>query len=86
MGKTIALFRIKPAEGAATEGCIEEMKTVKRGQFADAKENPIGFGVVVIKAAFMIAEKDDEAVEELTKELNDLKSIEEAELEGLTLA
>lgn len=85
LGKTLAIFRVKPNEDSTPNECIGELKGVKSGKFADAKENPIGFGIVVIKAAFMLAEKDDEAVNKVTAELNKMKTVEEAELEGLTL-
>ena len=85
MGKTIALFKVKPAEDIEPKDCIEQLKTCKKGEFADAKEEPIGFGIIIVKAAFLIPEKQDEAINELTEELNAMEKVDEAELEGLTL-
>ena len=85
MGKTLAIFKIKAKEDVEIKDCIEEIKKAKKGTFTDAKENPIGFGIILIKAAFMIPEKQDNVINELTEELNNMDKVEEAELEGMTL-
>jgi len=58
---------------------------VKSGEAKDVKREPIGFGVEIIKAAILIEEKKEGALEALTKEVNELDSVEEAEVEGMTL-
>ena len=64
---------------------IESIKTVKNGEFRDAKRIPIGFGAEFIKAAFTVPEKDDKVVEELTKEINAIELVEDAEMVEMTL-
>jgi len=86
MGSTVLIFKIKPKEDSSAKDCIEEIKKAKKGRCTDAKEFPIGFGIVIVKAVFMVAEKQDSAVTEVTEELQKMSSVEEVELEGMTLA
>jgi len=85
MGKTVLIYQIKAADMDNLDATIEAIKKAKNGEFRDAKRIPIGFGVEIIKAAFTVAEKDDAAVERLTKELNSLEEVEEAEMQEMTL-
>ena len=85
MGKTLLIYKIKAVEMETLDETLEALKTVKNGEFRDAKREPIGFGVEIIKAAFTVPEKDDKAVEDLTKELNELDLVEEAEMQEMTL-
>lgn len=86
MGSTVLIFKIKPKEDFTSKQVIDEIKTAKKGRCTDAKEVPLGFGIVLVKAVFMVAEKQDSAVNELTEELQKMKAVEEVELEGMTLA
>ena len=85
MGKTLAIYKINTADMEKLDETIEALKAVKTGEFRDAKREPIGFGVEVIKAAFTVPEKDDEVVEKLTKEINELDLVEDAEMTEMTL-
>ncbi|MDP6670561.1 MAG: hypothetical protein QGI60_01975 [archaeon] len=85
MGKTLIIYKIKVVEMEKLDEALESLKTVKSGEFRDAKREPIGFGVEIIKAAFTVPEKDDKAVEDLTKALNELELVEEAEMQEMTL-
>lgn len=86
MGSTVLIFKIKPKEEFSAKQCIDEIKKAKKGRCTDAKEVPIGFGITVVKAVFMVAEKNDSAVNEVSEELQKMKTVEEVELEGMTLA
>ncbi|MFH1224443.1 MAG: hypothetical protein V1676_01435 [Candidatus Diapherotrites archaeon] len=85
MGKTLVIYRIKPGEIGGADDIIAELKNVKNGKFQDAKKEPIGFGVELVKAGFTVPEKDDAAIEALTKELGKVRGAEEAELVEMTL-
>ena len=85
MGKTLLIYKINAADMEKIDETVEAIKSVKNGEFRDARREPIGFGVEIIKAAFTVPEKDDKVVEELTKELNSLKVVEEAEVQEMTL-
>jgi len=82
--KTLLIIRIKP-ESMETENTLQELKTIKKGELKDAKEETIGFGIKIIKAAFLVKEKEEQAIEALLKEINSLKTVDEAEVEGMTL-
>ena len=85
MGKTVLIYKVNAKEMEKIDETLEALKTVKKGEFRDAKKVPIGFGVEIIKAAFTVPEKDDNAIEELTKEINALDSVEDAEVQEMTL-
>ncbi|HLC36528.1 MAG TPA: hypothetical protein VJK05_02890 [archaeon] len=83
--KTLVIFRINARDMDNLQETEEQLREVKSGELKDIKRVPIGFGVEVIKAAFLIDEKSEGALEELTKEVQELDSVEDAEVEGMTL-
>ncbi len=85
MGKTVLIYKINAKDMDKVDETLESLKSVRSGEFQDAKKIPIGFGVEVIKAAFTVPEKDDNVVELLTKELNALPLVEDAEMQEMTL-
>lgn len=85
MGKTVLIYKINTVDMDKLDETMESLKTVTKGEFRDAKRIPIGFGAEYIKAAFTVPEKDDKAVEELTREINDLELVEDAEMTEMTL-
>ncbi len=85
MGKTVLIYKVNAKDMEKLDETLESLKTVKKGEFRDAKRIPIAFGAEVIKAAFTVPEKDDKAVEELTKEINELPLVEDAEMQEMTL-
>ncbi len=85
MGKTLVIYKINITDMEKIDDALESLKTVKSGEYRDAKKEPIGFGIEILKAAFTVPEKDDKAVEILTKELNELELVEEAEMREMTL-
>ena len=85
VGKTMVIFKIAPADMekiAAIEGAV---KGIKSGEFKDLKKEPIGFGIEIIKAAFLIPEKEEGALEKLTDELKGLPYVDNVEVAGMTL-
>ncbi|MDD5162792.1 MAG: hypothetical protein PHD95_01140 [Candidatus ainarchaeum sp.] len=84
MGKTIVIMKITPKE-EQIETALKEIKAIKNGTVKDIQKVPIGFGIEIIKAAILIEEKKEGALEALQKEVSSLKSIEEAEVENMTL-
>ena len=85
MGKIMVIVKIKAEDMEKLDETVEQIKTIKSGEVKDIKREPIGFGVEVIKAGILIPEKQEGALEALTKELNELSLVEEAEVEGMTL-
>lgn len=78
------IFKIKPKELDKIDNAIEEIKKIKTGVVKDIKKVPIGFGIEIIKAAVLFEEKKED-IESATKEINALPSVEEAEVDGMTL-
>ena len=85
MGKTVLIYKVNAKDMDKLDETLESLKSVKKGEFRDATRIPIAFGAEMIKAAFTVPEKDDKAVEELTKEINDLPLVEDAEMQEMTL-
>jgi len=81
----MVIYKINANDMEKIDETLESLKAVKNGEFTDAKKIPIAFGAEFIKAAFTVPEKDDKAVEELTKELNQLPLVEDAEMQEMTL-
>ena len=85
LGKTVLIYKINAKDMKTLDETLESLKSVKVGEFRDAKRIPIGFGAEFIKAAFTVPEKDDKVVEELTKEINAIELVEDAEMVEMTL-
>lgn len=85
MGKTFVIFRVNAKDMENLEKTENDIRSCKKGECKDIQRDPIGFGVVVLKAGFLIPEKDDSALENLTKEIESLDSVDSVEVEGMTL-
>ncbi len=85
MGKTFIIFKVNPRDMEDLEVTKKELRACANGDCKDVQEFPIGFGVVVLKAGYIIPEKQDDALELLTKEIEGLPSVESVEVEGMTL-
>ncbi len=85
MGKTFIIFKVNPRDMENLEQTEKELRACKNGECKDVQRAPIGFGIVVLKAGFIIPEKKDDALDLLTKEIETLPSVESVEVEGMTL-
>lgn len=87
MGKMQVIFKVTPKDFEKVEETVEGLKGVQvpECEFKDSKVEEIGFGVKVVKALYLMPEKKDELVDELTKAVQGLESVEEAEVEALNL-
>lgn len=85
MGKTFVIFKVNPKDMEQLDVCEKELRACVNGQCKDVQRAPIGFGVVVLKAGFLIPEKQDDALDLLTSEIKALPSVEDVEVEGMTL-
>ncbi len=85
MGKTMVIFKITLSDMEKIGEVENAVKGIRSGEFKDLKREPIGFGIEVIKAAFLIPEKEEGALEKLTKELQQLPDADCVEVEGMTL-
>ncbi len=85
MGKTLVIFKITASEMEELESIANAIPKIKNGEVKDVKRQPIGFGIEVIRAAVLIPEKQDAALDAVTKELQQIPSVEEVEVESMTL-
>jgi translation elongation factor EF-1beta len=85
MGKTFVIFKVNAKNMEDLEVTEKELRACANGECKDVKREPIGFGVVVLKAGYLIPEKKDDALDLLTKEIEALPSVESVEVEGMTL-
>ena len=85
VGKTLVIYKVTPKEMDRVKETIEQVKGLKSGQVVDVKEQPIGFGVTVLKVGVVVPEKVEGAIEKATAELNSLEMVEEAEQQEMTL-
>ncbi len=85
MGKTLVIFKITASEMEELESIAKAIPKIKSGEVKDVKRQPIGFGIEVIRAAVLIPEKQDAVLDAVTKELQQIPSVEEVEVESMTL-
>ena len=85
MGKTFIIFKINPKDMENLPATEQQLRMCKNGDCKDIQRAEIGFGIIVLKAGFLIPEKDDQALEKLTKEIEGLSSVDSVEVEGMTL-
>lgn len=85
MGKTFVIFKVNAKDMEQLDVCERELRACVKGQCKDVQRVPIGYGIVILKAGYLIPEKVDSAIEDLTIEIQSLPSVENAEVEGMTL-
>ena len=85
MGDVMVILKIFPAEPGIEDAIIEKLKTVSSGKLADVKKDPLAFGMFVIRAGFIIPDKEDGRMPALEKEVRAIEGINEMEVEGATL-
>ncbi|MFH1256165.1 MAG: hypothetical protein V1494_02630 [Candidatus Diapherotrites archaeon] len=85
MGKTLVVFKIYPEEVEAVGKVEKAVKELKGVELRDMKREPIAFGLELIKAAFTLPEKEENALEELEKKLRAINGVNQIEVEMMTL-
>ncbi len=85
MGKIIVIYKVNPKDMEDLESTKSALRAAKHGECRDVKEAPIGFGIVVLKVAYTIPEKVDGVLDQLTKEIESMPSVDSVEVEGMTL-
>jgi len=61
------------------------LRAVKEGDFKDLKREPIGFGIEVIRAGYVIPDKVDGAMTNLEEAVKKVQGVNNAEVEMTTL-
>ncbi len=83
--KTLLILKINAKDLEKLDATVKAVKGIKSGEVKDVKREPIGFGVEIIKAGILVNSKDEKAIDRVLEEVNKLKEVEDAEIEGMTL-
>ncbi|MFH0714807.1 MAG: hypothetical protein V1847_03465 [Candidatus Diapherotrites archaeon] len=85
MGKTLIVYKLYP-DGPENVDVVEKaVREVKSGELKEVRREPIAFGMSLLRAAFLLPEKDDDASGKLEAELKALPGLNEVEVEMMTL-
>ncbi|MBI4043936.1 MAG: hypothetical protein HY393_03985 [Candidatus Diapherotrites archaeon] len=85
MGKALVVFRISPVDVEESPKIMESVKGLALEGFKDCQLVPIGFGASIVKAAYVIEDKDAGAIERLTMALKRVQGVEQVEVERMDL-
>jgi len=55
------------------------------GEVKDIRIEPLAFGLNVVRAGILIPDKQEGAMQELEKKLNEIEEVKEVQVEGVTL-
>ncbi|MEK6941976.1 MAG: hypothetical protein AABW85_03910, partial [archaeon] len=83
--KMFVIVKINATDMEKLDELETAIKKIKNGQVKDIKREALGFGVEIIKAGIIINEKEEGALEKLKNEIDKIKLVETAEIEGMTL-
>lgn len=80
MAEILETLRVMPENvDVDIEALAEDLKNVKSGRFNSMEKEPIGFGIVAIKASYVVPEKDG-ATDALVEEVKRIKGVGEVEV------
>ncbi|AJF60668.1 MAG: hypothetical protein J4224_02760 [Candidatus Diapherotrites archaeon] len=85
VGSTFAVFKVIPKDPEKLAETEQDLRQLKNCKVKDVKREPIGFGIEVLKLGVLVPEKDEMAIEDVTSKIKALKTVEDAELEQMTL-
>jgi translation elongation factor EF-1beta len=83
--KTLVIMKIKPVDMEKIDETVDALKGITAGDLKDVQKEDIGFGIQIVKAGFLISEKEEGALAALEAAVSKLSSVEESEVEAMTL-
>ena len=83
--KMFVIVKINATDMEKLDELETAIKKIKNGQVKDIKREALGFGIEILKAGIIINEKEEGALEKLKNEIDKIKLVETAEIEGMTL-
>ena len=83
--KSFIIYKVTPNDMEKLDETEAEIKGIKSGEVKDIKREPIGFGIVILKIGVLVNEKEENAMEKATKELESLSLLDRVEQESMTL-
>lgn len=63
----------------------KSLKEIIQGEFKDLKREPIGFGIEVIRAGYLISDKEEGVMNKLEEAVKSVPLINQAEIEMTTI-
>ncbi len=84
MGKMVVIYKVT-AEDMENLPEIEEKIKNSKLNISDMKKIPIAFGIELLKLAVMLPDKDEQAMNNATKTLQEIAGEENVEIETMTL-
>ncbi len=87
MGKVIVIYKIYPEDVDSIEKIKNNVKGVvgKHGEYKDMKEEPLAFGMSLIRVMAMFDQNNAKAVDNLEEALKKMEGVSEVEVEGMNL-
>ncbi len=80
MAEVLLTLKIMPASADTDlEAISESLKNVSSGRFNNLEKEPIGFGIVALKAGFVVPEEEG-ASDKLEEEIKKIEGIGEVEI------
>ncbi len=80
MAEVLLTLKIMPASADSDlEAISEGLKKISSGRFNSVEKEPIGFGIVALKAGFVVTEEEG-ASERLEEEIKKIESVGEVEV------
>ena len=85
MGDVMVIFKVFPDEPGAEDKVIEGLNGIKSARVAEIKKEPLAFGMFVVKAGFIIPDKEAGRMQALEDEVKAVGHVNEVEVIGTTL-
>jgi len=83
--KSFIIYKVTPKDMEKLNETEAEIKGIKTGKVKDIKREEIGFGIVILKVGVLVNEKEENAMEKATQELENLPLLDRVEQESMTL-
>lgn len=84
MGKIMVIFKVF-ADPKNLDSVEKSLREITQGEFKDLKRDPIGFGIEVIRAGYLISDKEEGVMNKLEEAVKSVPLINEAEIEMTTI-
>lgn len=85
--KTLVILKVTTDDMDHFDEMVEGIRSlaVEGAEVRELRKEPIGFGIEILKAAILLPEKDDSALDRLTSAVQKVRFVDSVEVEGMTL-
>lgn len=85
--KTLVILKVTTEDMDHFDEMVEGVRllAVEGALVRELRKEPIGFGIQVLKAAILLPEKEDAALDRLTEAVQKIRFVDSVEVEGMTL-